>query len=283
MKKLETNESYHSNPAIGSTLLKNISKKSMLHALTEEKETSDAMELGKALHAAILEPETFASSVYVIPSNAPKKPTSAQLKAKKPSEDAMVSILFWKKIEVETKGMIVITSEQMKQVEGMVAALKGHSRVPGMLTGGESEYSYYTQDEETGLMLKCRPDISNAGALIDLKTSFDASINGFTQACINQRYHVQAAYYLDVFNKANGTNYDAFYFIAVEPEAPHGVGVFQMDEAAIALGRSIYRKALNQYASYMQNPTRENLNKYGYEQAIQMIIYQAWVHDKQGV
>ena len=55
----ESNESYHANPAIGSTSVKAAALNSVAHWHGAEFKSSPAMDLGSAVHANYLEPEKF--------------------------------------------------------------------------------------------------------------------------------------------------------------------------------------------------------------------------------
>jgi hypothetical protein len=265
MKKIESNEQYHSNQAIGSTLLKKIASKSVLHALTEERSETPALILGSAIHCAVLEPEKFNSQYAVSPKF-----------DRRTKEGKVLAEAF----ELAAMGKTCLTEDQLEITKGVVESIKGHKIANGMLTGGEAEYSYYATDSVTGLELKCKPDFYNMNALIDLKTCQDASVDGFARACANFGYHLQAAYYLDVFNLANGTELKEFYFVAVETSKPFAVNTFLMGEAEIELGRYQYKKALKQYAEYLKSP--ESLINYGYELKINEIVFPMWAFEKMG-
>lgn len=268
MKVLEPNEKYHLNKdAIGSTTLKKVALRSAFHAISKEDEEkeSPALILGSAIHTAILEPEQFDYQYIASPSF-----------DRRTKEGKVLAEQF----EIIAQGKMIITKDQLETVKGILKTISQHEIAQAMLSGGEAEYSYYWQDEETGLMLKCRPDYFNQNALIDLKSTRDASVSEFTRSCINLGYHIQAAFYLDVFNKANGTNIEDFFFVAVETEAPYAVNIFKMGEAEVALGRAQYKAALKEYAEAKKNP--ERIHEFGYKKQINEIVFPAWAFDKMG-
>lgn len=265
MKKLMTNTAYHADPAIGSTLLKKIAQKSILHAIKEERRESDALNLGSAIHCAVLEPEKFPSEFLVMPKVDGRTKEGKAIKAD------------YEKISTE-KNMTILNEEQDEQIKGMVQAIRAHEIANGMLTGGEAEYSYFAKDPVTGLMLKTRPDYKNKGALIDLKTCQDASKDGFIKACINFGYHIQAAFYLDVHNLATGENLTEFFFVAVESSAPYAVATYKMGEVEINLGREQYKKALKQLAEYKKDESK--ILAFGYEHKILEVNFPLWALEK---
>ncbi|WP_417447227.1 PD-(D/E)XK nuclease-like domain-containing protein [Kangiella sp.] len=265
-KTLQSNKDYHASDAIGSSTLKSIANSTLAHALSSEFKESDATRLGSAVHAAILEPETFDDEFIVIP-KIDKRTKAGKILAAEYEEKA--------------QGKTIITEEQKLSVEQVVESIKRHSTASAMLSGGEAEYSYYSEID--GVAVKCRPDYVNQGALIDLKTCQDASADGFMRACFNFGYHIQAAYYLDIYNKVNGTDLKEFFFIAVESKAPYSVNIFKMGEIEINLGREQYKKAFAQLVEYKKAGEKlEDLvsPKYSYGEGISNIEYPVWMLQK---
>jgi len=264
MKKLETSKDYHLNPAIGSTLLKKITSKTLFHALNEEIEQTSAMVLGSAFHCSILEPEKFNSEYVTVPEGTDKRT--------KAGKD------IW--AEIEASGKTVLRNEEMANIIGMKTSILSHPIAKKMLQGGEAEYSYYSKDTETGIETKCRPDYKNGGTLIDIKTAQDASYEGFSRAIVNLGYLVQAAYYLDVFNASEGENYKDFHFIVVENKAPFAVAIYRLDEAQIEFGRKQYKKALKKYSDFLALDLKKVPMSFGYAMDIVDIQIPYYMLDK---
>lgn len=261
MKELMSNEAYHAYDAIGSTTLKKIADKSVLHALESEFKQTDAMALGSAFHCLILEPEAFDAQFVVAPG------VDRRTKAGKEQ---------WAQFVAQSEGKTVMTEEQFETVEGMTKSLKSHKLAMKMLNGGESEYSYFGTDQDTNLKLKCRPDYVNNSVLIDLKTTIDASPDGFLRELLKYNYHLQAAFYIDVFNLAQGPNElptESFYFIAVENKAPYAVGVYSIDEVGLGAGRALYKNCLAEYKVYQDALQKDPNYKKAYcEDALELEI-----------
>ena len=83
--------------------------------------------------------------------------------------------------------------------------------------------------------------------IVDLKSTEDASAAGFSRSCANYRYHVQAAYYLDIANAVMDRRFTAFVFIAVEKSPPYQVAVYHADYEMIMAGRMEYRRLVDLY------------------------------------
>lgn len=256
-KLLETNDQYHANLAVGSTTLKKIANSSILHAFSSEFNQTASMALGSAIHCAILEPERFGLDFAIAP--------ICDRRTKEGKE-------IFANFEAKVGNRTVITQDQAQDVIDMKASVMSHDIAKIMLTGGEAEYSYYAIDKETNIAKKCRPDYIKNGSLIDLKTTMDASFEGFARQIGNLGYHLQAAYYVDVYNEATGSKVDEFFFVAVENKAPFAVAVYRVDSLQLEAGRAAYKKALAKLADFYArggNPKEPNtLRGFGYPMAI---------------
>lgn len=285
-KILEPAKDYHSKPIKGSSFYKKIHIKSLLHAMTEElDDEKEAFILGSALHCAILEPERFnsefmcepskedfpgalvtaddvkAALVSVLGDKAPKSGTKAKLISAllEVKPDAVIWDNIMRDFELLSEGKSILTPKMMKSVLGMKESILSHPMAMEMLTGGEAEYSYYATDPETGIEMKCRPDYHNGGALIDIKTTRDASYESFAREIGTRAYHVQAAHYVDTYNLSQGAKYKDFFFIAVEKEFPFAVAVYRLDESQVDEGRKGLKKAMHKYAEFLKEGNLDDL------------------------
>jgi exodeoxyribonuclease VIII len=150
----------------------------------------------------------------------------------------------------------VLKPEEWDQLMNMREAVMAHPIARALLQGrpGVAERSVYWIDKETGELCRCRPDFwRDDDIVVDLKTTEDASPEGFAKSIANWSYDTQAAFYRDGC-AAVGRPLRAFVFLAVEKSArvvegkPLGVALYQLDEAGEELGRAKYRQDLAAYA-----------------------------------
>lgn len=131
-----------------------------------------------------------------------------------------------------------------------------------LLLSGEKELSYFLDDEETGLTMKCRPDcqtkVGELHILIDYKSCQDASSEGFKKAAINLDYDLQMSYYKYILDKLKGYNHSVI-FIAQEKTPPYAVNILEADKYFLASGNDMWRTYLNLYAECERSG-----NWYGY-------------------
>ena len=173
---------------------------------------------------------------------------------------------------------IVLSQEHWDQLMAMRDAVMNHPAARALLTAkpGVAEHSVYWIDPVTGELCRCRPDYWRIDDIIvDVKTTDDASPEGFAKSIANWRYDVQDPFYRDGIKLATGREIRGFVFLAVEKKAPYAVGVYVLDPESIELGRLQYRADLNRYAEC------KAANQWpGYGDKIQTISLPKWHANK---
>lgn len=193
-----------------------------------------------------------------------------------------VEVTLWSDVLAEWQqnnpGRMVLSPEQWEQLHAMASAVHSHPAAGALLTSvpGEAEKSVYWIDAATGVLCRCRPDWwRDDNVIVDLKTTEDASPEGFAKSMANYRYDVQAAYYLDGIQQATGKRPKAFVFIAVEKKPPFAVGVYVLDSDSLELGGAQYRADLRVFAECERSGDWP-----GYGDKIQTISLPAWHANK---
>lgn len=204
--------------------------------------------------------------------------------------DNGVEFELWSEIKDEyasaNEGKTILEDELFYQLINMRDAVYAHPSANKLLTKvpGKAEVSAYWHDPETGELCRVRPDWwREDGYIVDLKTTTDASPEGFAKSVANFRYHVQAPYYMEgMMYAAMQAEIDiapikGFVFLAVEKDAcvvngeSKGVGVYILDDDAIEQGRHEFRKNLNTYVRC------SNENKWpGYSNKVERLSLPKW-------
>lgn len=233
-----TNDEYRNIKAWSKSDLDNINKSPDLIAWNKNAPSvgSDSVDLGTHLHCALLEPDVFKSDYVTMPefdnrSNAGKAQKKAWLET------------------MSSSNKIILDSDTAEMLESMRLSVAAHPTANKLLTAtGESEVSIFSDLQ--GLNVKCRPDRipdpEHFGhMLIDVKKTAD--IDKFLYSVRDFRYHVQDAFYSDIYEKLTGFA-PRFIFVVVGEKKSigrHPVRVFELPDFVVEQGRVEYLKDLD--------------------------------------
>ena len=192
-----------------------------------------AMQLGTVAHAAILEPHILDDVCMEIPARVLTAQGHRRGKA-------------WTEFRAEHADRILLNSNEMKAVRGMFAAVYANPIASRVLTSdGPTEASIFWTCAESGTDRRCRLDKLALPFVCDVKTIAELSPQAFARSAARFGYHRQAAYYMDGVKAMHGQQ-PTFLFAAVCTKPPYRCHVYQLDEAAIDLGRAAVRDGLTQ-------------------------------------
>ncbi len=246
---------YHRSHGLSSGAMKKLVRSPAhyrAHVSTPDKD-SDSRRFGRAAHLGILEPARAESLVIPIPEDAPKRPTSVQRSAAKPSAGTLDSIRFWDEFDRTARGKIPLSQADFDLVFGCVAAVRDSRSAMNLLSQGRSEVSAWATDPETGIQIKARMDYwrldANDLGIVDLKTCDDASKDGYPMYIGKHDYDLQGAHYRHVGQVVTERDVRFFAHIAVETTPPHGVGIYLFDDATMLYG---WHRCQDAYRAYSQ-------------------------------
>jgi hypothetical protein len=203
--------------------------------LNPEDDDTDEKRLGRATHAATLEPERFRRDFVMYPDRRASKAWDA-FKEKHAEQEILTEAGWEKALAIST-------------------AVRTHPDAARFLSGGRAEHAVFWTHREPGVggvpgfevQMKCRVDfLCNAKAINDLKTTRDAGPSAFGRAAFNLEYYVQGAVNVDAVHAVTG-EWWPFYITAVESHAPYLVQVYQLTDEHLELGRERYRDLLRLY------------------------------------
>lgn len=278
-------EEYHDHPAIGRSGLEDIAVNPKvywnkhLNPLAKKQETTKPLAFGRAFHSFILEPEVFNGTYVILPEDAPRKPTKAQLKAKNPSSATLEQIDWWQNYNRENENNIVMTKSDHEELVKMAIQASLHPGAKSLLTkSGKPEVTVFWEDPETGVECKARYDwLCDDGIIVDVKSCRSANPDkdaddNFVKDAYNHGYTMQAAWYMEGYRRAFGKEPLAFVFIPVEKTEPYCVSSVMADELFLEIGNLKYRRNLNIYANCKKTGIWP-----GYPDTIVPLSVPAWV------
>lgn len=259
---------YHSHPALSESGLKTLLDcparyyYKYLSGNYEYKE-KPSFKIGKACHKYILEGQKeFEKEYWHNPFSDLTKTEIVRILqdkfkydctiSKYPLCDLMDMLLTSEGIEQKA---IHLNKNELNQVIGTARAIKNDKKAYNAFhQKGESEVSLFWIDEETGLMLKCRPDFLPSNHLLvpDYKTCQSVNPEVFYGDFIKYGYHIEAAMYMDGIFAVFGDEVETFFFVAQEKEPPYITQVYVPDSGIINYGHKAVRLGIEKFIECQQ-------------------------------
>ena len=214
---------YHSMPGVSNSMLSALAK-SPAHCFAlyldpdrPASTSTPAIMAGTLAHCAILEPGQLPERYAIKPEG-----HSGATKQGKLWND-------------EHQHMIAITETQRAVAMSQRDAVLRVDELAVLLARGKPELSAFWIDDATGLQCRCRPDWTHdhgdgTVTLVDVKTTTDASPEGFAKAVATYGYHRQAWHYSRGFERASGTRVRRFVFAAVSSAYPFVSAAYVLDD-----------------------------------------------------
>lgn len=187
---------------------------------------TDAKLVGRAVHVATLEPHVY-DLTFDIWKHGDRRGNDWK--------DFLGSAIL--------RGREVLKVEQHREVKRIAKAARDCPAAAELLKGKrEVTVTWqYTRPDELGLgsyTLDCKARLdllSDSGAIVDLKTTKDASPEGFGRECDRYGYHLQAAHYRSGFELVTGRRLP-YYLLAVENFAPYVAQIYRLEDRELDLG-----------------------------------------------
>lgn len=227
-----SNEAYHADrTAVSSTKLKLLLKSPRLYlaALSGKVHSTASQSLGTAVHAALLEAARFDADYLVTPK------FNRRTKSGKAEEAAYYRTHAGK--QFISKGDAYIISRVRESITE-------HNNARRLLRGGTSEQAIFFRDPRTGLMCKVKLDLIGDAAIVDVKTTTDASETEFRRTIGLLHYDLSAYMYQLAVKETTGKE-KPFVFIAAETEEPFNTAVYIASQKTLNDGRIKFEKAMD--------------------------------------
>lgn len=220
-----------------------------------ESDDTRATDWGTLIDCLLLQPDTFDSRYAVAPLTYPGKGKGGTT-VEKPWNRNATYCSEWEDMQV---GKTILKAKELAAAKKAVAVIRNDKQIWELLQC--SERSVYATadyvDPTTGLFIPVKilidlepnshhPDFGNG--LGDFKTSLSAHAGPWKRSVFDNHYHVQAAFYLDVYNAATDQQRDTYYHPVQENYPPFEPGRKILSHEFIELGRLKYRAALAHYA-----------------------------------
>ena len=202
------------------------------HILNNPPKPSAAMKFGTAFHMLVLEGrDVFDSNYAVEPDGIDKRTTLGK------------NMLL--QFNESLKGREAISHKDYKLMEDMYTNLRSSKHYSLILDCKDFEKIYLWKNEVLDILCKGKLDAVSNDYIVDLKTTRDASPEAFKETIINQKYHMQAAFYCDALGVKD------YYIYAIEKTRPYCICVYKISSELLQEGRLMYTQAIIDYKAYM--------------------------------
>ena len=207
--------------------------------MTNRKESSPALVIGSAFHAATLEPGKFDDEFAVKPSEIDGQ--SSRTKHYKEAFEMM---------QKNEPNKSWLAPSDYDLVMDMAASALDHPILRTNMAERDTIIEGTGFFEMEGAKCKVRPDLYNpgAGVVIDLKSTQDASEKGFAKSVRQFGYTFQACWYMHAL-RLIGEKPKQFVFLAVEKSAPHLTAAYTLSATDIDKQMANMEKACKLWAT----------------------------------
>ena len=238
-----SNEEYHADSAISRSGIMNFLESPFkfyanyienIHGAKQLKESTPAMEFGSVFHEKILEPAKFIAHYGVKPKKVLLKDVGRKLYDE--YNDYMNTL--------EKARCKILEHDTWCQLTNMELALRGHKDAWFLIEGAMYEQSYFWEDEHSGIMVKCRPDILHDNMIVDLKTIRSASSRTYQREMIDSGYHIQGAMIREGIKQCTGKDIKTVINVCIEKTYPYAIGIKIISESALEAGHVKFKQAL---------------------------------------
>lgn len=220
-----SNQEYHAQVhALSNSMCKVLLEKSPKHLKESPPAHSTAFDFGTAAHTVILEPEKMDTIVC--------GPETRRGSA-------------WTDMVADNPDKIVLTKSDYDKLGFMRDSVWSVPHIAEMLGANDQGTEISAFAEIEGVLCKVRVDRVIPRVILDLKTTIDASPEGFNKSVVNYKYYIQSYLYRRIWAVAAGERrLRDFVFICVEKEPPYAAASFRLDAIYGGIAAAHFQVAL---------------------------------------
>ena len=208
------------------------------YVLGKRKEATPAMLRGSMVHMLVLEPEKYADEYYVVDTS--RRDTKVFTQAAADHSDHTCVLM-----------------SQHNEAERIANAILSHAEFAACMSMVD-EWAVIEKRIDfdwQGIPSRCKPDLilPKHNLCVDLKTTADASPEGFAKSVASFGYHRQQAFYQEAIKQHYGEEF-RFIFAVVETSEPYNAAVYELDAASVDTGQ----QEINLLLDELERRTRDN-------------------------
>jgi hypothetical protein len=248
-----TPEEYHSHPAWSSSKKKAAATKTMLSYWAEHEDPmrmprvpNESMLRGSMVDAFLTQHDQFHEQYFMLPADAPKKPTKTQLNAKKPSPETLIQIEYWERVGAMVGDRKIISEDDVSRCENICDRLFDDPDIGVIMRQRRlcsQEPFFWTADG--GYDARYLPDLEvEGGGLLDLKLTRSANPRLLRAQAYSLGYDIQVDHYRQGYIAKYGKPPAYIGLIAYEFDWPHNCCLFIADDELLEHGHERGEKAV---------------------------------------
>lgn len=236
---------YHAHPAWSSSRKKSAATDTMLSYWAKNEDPdrkpfvpTESMQNGSLVDAYITDNDQFLDRYFVLPDDAPKRPTTAQLNAAKPPPATQALIRTWEGFQKQAGDRIIIPRASYLRCNTILRRLMADPEIGTIMERDVicSQEPHFWKDPG-GVDCRYLPDLETAdGGVWDLKLTRSANPHGFRAQSYSLGYDIQLAHYRRGYINKRGTEPTTVGIIAYEWEWPHNCCLFIATDELIEHG-----------------------------------------------
>ncbi len=216
---------------------------------------SEALNMGRSIHCAILEPDQFASRWVSVTSCQATTGAGASCRS-------MGSLYYEGKWYCKIRGhapedatdspgdgIEVISSDELTITRLCADSVKAHGPASSLLQGGKAEQEIEWTDPESGIECRGRVDYLRPNDLVDLKSTRRETVRDFMGDAARSLYHAQLAWYHSGCVAAGRLPKDAGlpYIVSVSTAEPFDVAAYRLSDITFQAGLIVVRDLIKRY------------------------------------
>lgn len=195
----------------------------------QSKKATKDMILGSLVHCLLLEPHAFESDFFVMPE------INLRTNDGKAQREKLLSL---------HAGKLLIDVDMMIQAQYMKASCEANPKALELLREGYKELAFFWECPYSNLTFKAKTDSSRSSHFVELKTTSDASPEGFSRHAFNMNYDLSLVHYMNGIKSVFDVSPPAF-FVVIESEPPYVTEVYRAGESFIQSGHDKWLKAVD--------------------------------------
>jgi hypothetical protein len=214
---------------------------------------NESMRQGSLVDCLLTDYDNYDSRYFILPSDAPKKPTAAQRNAKQPSLATVEAIAFWDRKLPEMVGDREIITTEWRENAHRIAEMLTTNPLTRDLVRYPSQEPHFWHDSELDIDCRYKPDFEGED-LIDLKQARSAKPQRFqSNAYFDYAYDVQIAHYRKGFRSKCNRYPTRSILLAYEWNFPHNFSINIISEEDIREGERRREEAIILLQQYLES------------------------------